>query len=837
MIIPAKNKYLALTLLVSVVGLYIWLAVGSLLKKSPTVDEKIHLAGGYSSLVTHDFRIDPEHPPLLKQFAALSLLFIKPNLPTDHIAWDQADTSGFGRLFFYYYGNDVNDILIPARIMMVFLGVLSIVFIYFWSKTLWGTTGGLLSATLAAMSPNYIAHSRLVATDAGAASFSIFLFVALYYYCKSPNIKRCVILGAVLGMTMLTKFSMLIWVPWIFICIFIVSNISKQKESENWILNGIKFSTVVAITVAIIITIGYFGSPASFWQGLHGLNQRVAEGHSAYLMGQCSNQGWIHYFLMVLALKTPLHVLAALFVSIVVIIKLPDAKKHAFFTIYPATLFFVVASISKHDIGVRHILPFYLLVFIWIGGIGSIKKWWARGLTLVVAVLSIITGITSYPDYIPYFNPIAGGENGGYRFLSDSNLDWGQDLKQLDSFIRHSTDIKQPVYLDYFGDKDLIKYYGLTVGKITPVEEYKPTSGTFAISMFKLQNVWAPSETRYNWLKQYAPVKKIGGSIWIFDVNPPDDAPDELRKQYEVTSWNQAMDTITMKKFLRSGWERVPETGDWVFPVSEEPPGYRAVERDPTISFSVPESKRGKPVFLTGDFFYLMCPHQNPQTLDISLNDREIISIDLQPGWNQKTIMFPRELVANGVNLIKFHSHQFVFPNEECLPSYEIGSTSIKSAVEIFLRAGHEGDRNYRDIIVDGNRIEVGSQQGYYTAVLDNNGNIVATGFFQMEKDNFPEQNITEFQAGLPVSEVVLGIGLVDTPFPSKTKPKLIWKDIGIKSYLGNGLNRAHVFIGVKGSELGDAMEKVSDGVIFLSIGHNQDSRPFAFGINNLSFH
>src|SRR4051812_4806666 len=53
---------------------FIALALGDLLTASPTSDETAHLTAGYSVLVTHDYRLNPEHPPLVKMLAALPLV-------------------------------------------------------------------------------------------------------------------------------------------------------------------------------------------------------------------------------------------------------------------------------------------------------------------------------------------------------------------------------------------------------------------------------------------------------------------------------------------------------------------------------------------------------------------------------------------------------------------------------------------------------------------------------------------------------------------------------------------------------------------------------------------
>ena len=54
-----------------------------------------------------------------------------------------------------------------------------------------------------------------------------------------------------------------------------------------------------------------------------------------------------------------------------------------------------------------------------------------------------------HPNYLAYFNEAAGGPSRGWRWLVDSNIDWGQDLPLLAKWQREHPD--RPVHLKYFG--------------------------------------------------------------------------------------------------------------------------------------------------------------------------------------------------------------------------------------------------------------------------------------------------------------------------------------------------------------------------------------------------
>src|SRR3989304_2498633 len=71
--IPRRTETI---LLAALALLFVTLTITSFVQKSPTVDEPLHLFAGYSYLKWGDLWVNPEHPPLAKMLAALSLFFV-----------------------------------------------------------------------------------------------------------------------------------------------------------------------------------------------------------------------------------------------------------------------------------------------------------------------------------------------------------------------------------------------------------------------------------------------------------------------------------------------------------------------------------------------------------------------------------------------------------------------------------------------------------------------------------------------------------------------------------------------------------------------------------------
>jgi hypothetical protein len=179
------------------------------------------------------------------------------------------------------------------------------------------------------------------------------------------------------------------------------------------------------------------------------------------------------------------------------------------------------------NIGVRHLLPIYPLLLIAIG-MAAARMWAARPRTtaVVLALAGIglaIETLSAYPNFIPFFNTMAGGSRGGLRLLSDSNLDWGQDLPLLAAWQRANPN--QKLYLAYFGTADPayygIRYVNLPAGyQLGPPTGRIDSPGVIAISATLLQGTYDRDRlgrSLYHWLAdREEPFAVLGGSIYLF---------------------------------------------------------------------------------------------------------------------------------------------------------------------------------------------------------------------------------------------------------------------------------------------------------------------------------
>ncbi len=593
---PEKKVNFVAGFLLSVMFL---LAVFSMKGDSLTMDEVSHLPAGYSYLTQKDMRINPEHPPLVKDLAAFPLLFIKGiKFPAQIAAW-QEDINGqwaFGFDFMYHQGNPADKMIFWGRMPMIFVLILLGFYVFKWTKEIFGKKAGLLALFLYSFSPTLISHGRLITTD---VAVSAGIFGALYYlvkFLKKPTKKNLIIAGIALGIAELTKFGAVLLLPIFFIIVFCWS-LAKSFSPKSFLKTFLAY----AGKLMLIIVIGYlFIYPiyqyhvwnypverqvrdtkyllssfsqqfrllpdtviwmadkpilrayAQYGLGLLMVMQRASGGNTTYFMGEVSAAGWKNYFPIVYFIKEPLafHLLTLISLGYVVYLAVKNKLtkpliKNAFrdsshwleehlaeFTMLVFIFIYWLSSVSSNlNIGVRHLLPVFPLTMVLVAGAVSkilnppylkIKY----GLLALLLVWQAVTVIRIYPHFLAYFNKIAGGPDKAYAITVDSNLDWGQDLKRLKKWVDEKGIEK--IYVDYFGGSEaqyylkekFIPWWGSRDSGELPQGSYLAVSATFLQGgrgkpVAGFNQPWG----YYLWLNKYAPIAKIGYSIFVYRID------------------------------------------------------------------------------------------------------------------------------------------------------------------------------------------------------------------------------------------------------------------------------------------------------------------------------
>lgn len=502
------------------------LQISSVSEESQNYDEAVHLAAGYSYLKTGDFRLNREHPALGKMLNAVPLLFLNVRLPLDDPSWTQADQWTFGKVFLYQNRVPADTMLRAARLVTILLTLLLGASIAIWTRRRFGAPAALVALSLYALDPNIIAHGRYVTTDLIAALFLFLTCTAWLRFLETDRRRDLLLTGLLLGLALLSKYSSVILAPLLAI-LYGIHRWGRWRRSIGHAARSlaIVYGLSAFLVLALYAPGGLNPSRHMYLLGLwrtYKLNS--VWGQPAYLLGQRSNFGWWYYFPVAFAVKTPLGALLLL---------LPGwwwtcRRRIRFEQValaVPAALYFAWSMTSHINIGVRHILPIYPLLFALMGAalFQSPLTALRRGLLAAALALQAFECVRIYPHYTSFFNQAAGGPATGARYLLDSNLDWGQDAKRLAGHLR-SQGIRE-VCDGYFGKADL-GYYGIATKELPSTGETGKLSQldcVAAVSVNHLHGLYLPPPKNYDWLRAIPPTSRVGYSIYLYDLRkkPP----------------------------------------------------------------------------------------------------------------------------------------------------------------------------------------------------------------------------------------------------------------------------------------------------------------------------
>ncbi|MBU1128605.1 MAG: glycosyltransferase family 39 protein [Candidatus Omnitrophica bacterium] len=536
------------------VAIFIVLTITSAMVKSPTSDEVAHhIPAGYVFLTKGDIAYATDSPVLARYLAGFPLLFMDIELPAERSFWARPDRAKFSREFMYELNRPLaGKMVLYARMNMILLGAAGGVFLFFWMRKHYGPGAALLSAFFFFMSPNIMAHARLATTDIASTVFIMCSVLSYWDLIVAPSRGRAAAAGIFFGLALMSKYSALLLLPvyslamlWaafrpanrkkdvflgflLFLIIAIVvlwagngfelkpflADVLRAGEKELIFRNMIRsvFPFVGDASLARITDMLYTAPVplSSYILGALGVLKHGAGGAATFFMGKWSARGHPLYYALAFLIKTPVAIILSFFIGMFTIVKgkRPE-REFKMYLLFVIVMFFVVASSANLQLGLRYVLPVYPLMFI-ISAFG-VKLFFDKTRLFRLGAAAIILWMLAaqlfiWPDYLSYFNELCGGPSKGYRYLRDSNLDWGQDLPALKSFMAANN--IDSVKLDYFGEADPA-YYGIGYQGISEAEQETPAFAVYAISANHLDN--------YRWAAGAKPDAYAGGSIYIYD--------------------------------------------------------------------------------------------------------------------------------------------------------------------------------------------------------------------------------------------------------------------------------------------------------------------------------
>ena len=509
-----------------------------------TYDEPLHIADGMEWLDKGTYTYEHQHPPLAR--IAVSLGPYLSGLRS-HSLKNAGDE---GNAILFSNGSYLKNLRLArlGNLPFLFLGC---VVVFLWARRWFSRATAFWSALFFTFTPPILGHAGLATLDMAAAATVILALYQSLRWIEEPTWRQAGLLGLALAAAFLSKFSSFAFLPVCFATVAMLIVIRERWNSSAIWRTRLAHIALIAIVTFTAVWAGYRfsrekvlitrgGKPLTSAQienpvyraafsiaesplplvelasGLQTVYKHNEYGHGSYLLGEYRLKGWWYFFPVVLAVKTPIGLLALAVAGLGLVFLKPRSsswqqKATACFPI----LILLVCMSSRINLGVRHLLVVYPLISILAGNALSAALRQSRRSVITVIAVGFtawigVESLAAHPDYLAYFNPIAS--RNPERVLAESDLDWGQDLHRLAARLR-TLGVKD-VAISYFGTAPLDRV-GLPPYRV--LSSTMPTSGYVAISVHDLMMTNAENGS-FEWLKRYQPMERIGRSIFLFHI-------------------------------------------------------------------------------------------------------------------------------------------------------------------------------------------------------------------------------------------------------------------------------------------------------------------------------
>ena len=572
--ILSRWRYLGLIVLL---GSYVAQAMLASPQHSVTFDEQYHLTPGYVYLTQRDLRFHhDQNPPLFEAILAAPLLARSDlRLPIEHPAYQLwGDVYLFADAFFWHSGNDPDGMVQAGRLAATVTGVLLGLLIFVWGKQMFGEAAGWIALFLFVFDPNFVANA-IPTLDLPLAFTCTLAMYCLWRHLNHPTVFTLILTGLALGFALATKFLSVMLLPAMFLVLLVYPSFSPLVPRPSSLMTRDSFvrslpvglikrllAFVLMLLIASLVIwatylfqfgpingVGLAVPAPQYFESFVGMFFKSGEGRANYLWGQVSTTGWWYYFIVAFFLKTPLPTVIAILIALV---RWPWRKEWRSSSVLyaPALLFFLGASISRLQLGYRYLLPMLPFLFIMAGRALSVilrpvgtqnldparKRLLAAqrlGMTILGAWL-VISAMVTFPHHLAYFNELVGGSYNGYRYLTDSNVDWGQDLPALKEWLdrQHSDQLHFSFFGSAYPDRYGVNAFGIpgypnnAFGREADAfTSYSLEPGQYAISATSLRvGLVSHLFDAYRAFASMTPVDQPAPSILIYDVTYPENA-------------------------------------------------------------------------------------------------------------------------------------------------------------------------------------------------------------------------------------------------------------------------------------------------------------------------
>ena len=545
--------------------------------ESLTFDEGDHIFAGYMMWHSGDYGLNPEHPPLVKLVATLPLLHQQLWVPTLQNRMFKGEAYLDGRDFMERNDSPGHGLLFRMRLAAGVFALGLSVMVFLMGSELFGRSAGLLALLLVVFEPNVLANSDLVTTDVGVACFFLATIFCFYRFARQPSVIRLLLSGLAAGLTLSSKHSGILLAPMLLGLTLV--EIACAERGRRKRMAGTLFRGIAAIVVlGVVVLWAFYGfryaaRPAGLvmnptlseyaaplkginsWVIGHAANWRLlpesylmgltdihyaAQQYAIFLMGHDYPRGVWWYFPVALSIKTTLGLIGLVVLAGIALVsrRLRQRRELAYLAV-PGAIYLAAAIASGMNIGTRHVLFLYpLAALLAAAGLTALaqhsRRWiWIGGALVACHVVSVMA---VFPAEMAYGNEAWGGTANTHKYLSDSSVDWAQQLPHVKQWV--DAHPGEECWFAYSAYPELRpQAYGIpchplptahTEWEILPVDVPETIHGNLLLSADDLEACDWPSDQlnvfeRFRWMPM---TEQIDHSVFVYhgDFHVPEAA-------------------------------------------------------------------------------------------------------------------------------------------------------------------------------------------------------------------------------------------------------------------------------------------------------------------------
>ena len=502
---------------------------------SYTADEPAHVAGGYALLTNGSQALEMlaqrGYPPLLPAAQALMTFLGEPRIEITQL-------DGWPGYFDVFSNAFVEELRTPelsprltrtillSRMPSLWLAILLAALVARWGRELWGGWAGLCALLFLVIDPTFLAHARFATTDLGVMAFGTASLYTAWRWARGGGWGASLFTALLLGATLLSKISGPLWA---LACGFLLLLGLLRRRHADPVQALAQTATTIGISFLLLWAgyafslgrIGEGGLPVfapEYWKSAFYLTQY---GSLFFALGEryTGTRWW--YFPLAFLIKNPLPLLIAWTLGgglLAEFLASPRSGRRglgggvnrwrlssglAALLLFPI-LYSGIAVWRGMNIGYRHMLPVHpLLHLLAAGGLAGVGLSRRRVRHWAVAALALSTAVGTLrmtPNELAFFSILIGGPEAGYRYLVDSNLDWGQRSSLFERYLDANPEVLRDM----------------------PEAAFQPEPGRYIVSASWLHGVGLGDVYGYEWFRHREPAETLDATFLIYDVPPLD---------------------------------------------------------------------------------------------------------------------------------------------------------------------------------------------------------------------------------------------------------------------------------------------------------------------------